>query len=365
MGPVKKAFLTVVIWNLAVRAVAAIGYFILPSRFAPLDFIAPLFQSNFLAWSLANFDGEHYLSIAKFGYQLRNGFPQYAFFPLLPVIINFVATFTRDYLLSGFVVTQTALWVALTYIQKWTKLLKLPDISLTLLVSTGAIFLASVYTESVFIMLAVMTMYFSEKKWWGRAVITTALATATRVNGIFLALFLLVKMLRSGSSKIISLVYSLLSLSGIFGYMLYLSSRVGDPLAWFRAQGAWGKAVATPLSTTLSSYLKALSTDFVPDLTHLVVIFEVVVTVLVITLFIYLLRRLTLDLAYWLYLALNIVLPLATGSLGSMPRFALVLFPLFVVIPRLPRVPRSLYYIFSSLVAVTGIILFTRGYWYG
>lgn len=360
-----RSLLILIAWNIVIRLIAITGYFVLPERFAPLDFIGSFFQSNYLFWSFANFDGEHYLSIAKFGYQIRNGFPQYAFFPLLPVLIRVVVLLLRNYYLAGMLVSQLSLWVALVYLHKWSKTLKFPDIHLPLLLSTGAIFLASIYTEPVFLALAAMTMYFSERKWWGSAILTTALATATRVNGIFLVIFLLTKMIQNKVSYLRSTLYSLLSTAGLFGYMLFLYAKTRDPLAWFHSQGAWGKAVATSPLTTLVSYLRALTIDFSPDLIHLTVAIEVMVTAIALLLFLSLLRRHLLDLAYWLYLAGNLALPLATGSLGSMPRFFLILFPLLIVVPALSKPSKTLYYIFSITASVIGVILFTRGYWYG
>jgi len=360
-----KSLTLLIGWNIVIRIIAMTGYFVLPERFAPLDFIGSFFQSNYLWWSFANFDGEHYLSIAKFGYQIRNGFPQYAFFPLLPVLIRIVVLLLRNYYLAGMLVSQLSLWVALVYLHKWSKTLKFPDIHLPLLLSTGAIFLASIYTEPVFLALTAMTMYFSERKWWGRAILTTALATATRVNGIFLVIFLLVKMIKSKRSTLYTILHTLYSSSGLFVYMLYLYGKSGDPLAWFHSQGAWGKAVATSPLTTLVSYLRALTIDFSPDFIHLTVAIEVMVTAIALLLFLSLLRRHLLDLAYWLYLGGNLALPLATGSLGSMPRFFLIIFPLLIVVPALSKPSKTLYYIFSITASVIGVILFTRGYWYG
>ncbi len=360
-----KSLLLLILFNISVRLIATLGYFVLPSRAAPLSFIATHWQSNFLFWSFANFDGEHYLAISQYGYQIRNGFPQYAFFPLFPLLIKLASFLTRDLYLAGILVSQLSLWVALTYIHKWCKVLKLADLRLPLLFTTGAIFLASIYSEPTFLALAAMTMYYSERGGWGRAALTTALATASRVNGIFLVIFLFVKIYKFSRSLLTPIPYFLISISGLFSYMLFLYINTGDMLAWFHAQGAWGKAVATSPLTTLVSYLRAVSVDFSPDLTHLVVLFEVVVTLTLIVLFVTLLRARLLDLSYWLYLVLNLGMPIATGSLGSMPRFYLTLFPLLVVLPRLPRLSRTMYYIGSVLIASIGVVLFTRGYWYG
>ena len=360
-----KTLLLLVVWNIGIRAIAAVGYFMLPERFAPLDFLNSFWKSNFLWWSLANFDGEHYLSIAKFGYQIRNAFPQYAFFPLFPILIKLVSFLTRDIYLAGLLVSQASLWVALTYIYKWCQTLKQPDLRLPLLLSTGAVFLASIYTEPLFLALAASCMYCAERKWWWVAALLAGLATAARVNGVFLAIFLFVKLITAKEKPVSIVGLGLLSISGILAYMGYLYSQTGDFLAWFHAQSAWGKAVATSPLTTLIGYARAVSVDFMPDFTHVVVIIEVLATLTMIFFLIKLLSLHLLDLSYWLYLTLNIALPLGTGSLGSTPRFFLTVFPLLIVLPRLSSTGKTLYYTYSVISAVLGIILFTRGHWYG
>lgn len=342
-----------------------LAYYLLPSRFAPLDFIAPVFQSNFMFWSFANFDGEHYLSIAKYGYQFRGGFPQYAFFPLLPSLIKIVSTLIGDFYLAGMLVSQAGLYLALLFLRKWQALKKLPDITFNLLISSGAVFLASIYTEPVFLALSTMTMYFAEKKWWGRAALLVGLATATRVNSIFLVAFLLLKMILSKLPVKSIALYFPLMITGIVSYMTFLYQKTGDAFAWYHSQGAWGKATATSPLTTASSYFKAVTWEFVPDFTHLVVVLEVLTTIFALYLFYHLIKNRLLDFAYWLYLGGNLAMPIMTGSLGSMPRFFLILFPLLVVIPKLPRGGKVMYYTYSVISCLIGILFFSRGYWYG
>ena len=359
------SLLYLIAFNILVRLVATVGYPLLPEHYAPLSFIAPLLRSKFIFWSFANFDGEHYLSIAAYGYHVRNGFPQYAFFPLYPLLIKAVSLVVRDYLVAALIVSQGSLWVALTVLGKWSKIIKRTYAPWFLLIAPGAIFLASAYTESVFLALAVLTFYFAERGWWGRAALAVALATATRVNGLLLVIFLAIKFWQHRVSLLRLAGRLLIATSGILAYMGYLWSKTGDPLAWYHAQAAWGKETATSPVTTALSYFRAISVDFHPDLTHLVVIFEVVVTLTALALFLYAAKKKLFDLSYLVYLAGNLVLPLATGSLGSMPRFYLTLFPLYAVVPLLPKTPRTMYYGVSIGIAAIGIVLFTRGWWFG
>lgn len=364
MGAIKKAIL----WLIAVRFVAIPGYWLLVERYAPLNFLSSLFSNNYLMWSWANFDGAHYLSIAKFGYQIREGFPQYAFFPLLPILIKFMSWFAQDYLLSGLILGLICLIAVLSLLPKWFSLVTPKGTTLPLwflLFAPGAVFLASIYTEVLFIALALGVFYFSEKKKWGSATIFTALATATRINGIFLVLFLLIKLIKNGTSKILATFYLLLSTSGLLAYSCYLYFKTGNPLSWYTSQTAWGKATATSPLVTASNYLRAVTVDFVPDLVHLVVIIEIVITLWAIYLVYQTIRNKLLSTPYVVYLLGNLLLPLATGSLGSMPRFFLLLFPTIVVIPRMSYKARFFLVAFYFILFSTGVILFTRGYWYG
>lgn len=353
----KKIIGIILLYTFFTLAITSLGYFLLPSRYAPSSLVPPLYHSNFLLWSWANFDGAHYLNIAQNGYQTILGQSEYAFFPLFPLLINAVSRAGLDLYLSAHLITILSaigfIWILLKWAAKYAK--NPLTLLWLVLLSPGAIFLSAIYSEPLFLFLTVSTFYFSDRKEWGKAIFLAALATATRVNGIFLVLFLLLK---SRSPR------SLLGLSGILAYMYYLWQKVGDPLAWYHAQSGWEKSSLTAPWVTLTNYGRALTLEFQPDLTHLVVIIEVLVTSLLIYLLILFWRQKKLDLAYKLYALGGLALPLATGSLGSMPRFSLTLFPLFLMIPSLPRLPRIIHYSLFIILSIIGIILFTRGYWY-
>ena len=354
---VKKIAGILMLYTIFILSMALLGYFLLPARYAPSPLIPNFYHSNFLLWSWANFDGEHYLNIAKHGYQTIGGQSEYAFFPLYPLLISLTSRTGLDLYLSAHLVTIFSAIGFVLILLKWaSSYLKNPLIVLWLiLLSPGAIFLSALYTEPLFLFLTVLTFYFGDKQEYGKATLATALATATRVNGIFLVLFLLIK----------SRAYrSILGLLGIFAFMYYLWVRSGDALAFFHAQSGWEKASFTSPWVTFTNYLSALTIDFVPDLTHLVVIIEVFVTILLIYLLIHFFRQTKLGLSYKLYCLGNLALPLATGSLGSMPRFSLALFPMFLLIPHLPQKPRLFTYSLFFITCIIGTILFTRGYWY-
>ena len=146
--------------------------------------------------------------------------------------------------------------------------------------------------------------------------------------------------------------------------MTYLYGRTGDAFEFFHAQAGWEKATATAPWVTLVNYLRALTIGFSADLTHLVVVVEVMVTIILIYLLTHFWRQTKLDLSYKYYALANLALPIVTGSLGSMPRFSLSLFPLFFVIPTLSRLPRLIITLLFIVCCMLGVVLFTRGYWY-
>lgn len=363
---VKKATLVWLTTFALALAVAVLGYLLLPMRYSPAPTIPDLYNQNFLLWSWANFDGEHYLSIAKEGYQTYKGQSQYAFFPLLPSLINLFSRFGLDLYLSARLFTLTSSLVAIIAIAKWTSRYtqKSLESAWTYLLSSGGVFLFSVYTEPVFVMLAALTFLAVENKQWGRAILTTALATATRINGVILIPFLMYSLYRAKKSWGQIIPSSVLSCTGLLAYTTYLYYQTGNPLAWYRAQGDWGKAQVAPFWETISRYFSAVTIEFVPDLTHLVVVIEVITTITLTSLFIWALKTKVFPSAYNVYLLGNLVLPLITGSLGSMPRFALTLFPLYLVVQNTPAVVRFILRTSFLIFWILGIILFTRGYWY-
>lgn len=362
----KKLLIILLTWTALVFAVAALGYFLLPSRFSPSTLVPQFYNTNFLLWSWANFDGAHYLSIAAHGYQTILGQSQYAFFPLFPLLIKLVSLTGLDlYTSAHLIVAASLIGFAFGLVSFAKQYLKNPlSLLLITLLSPGAVFLLSVYTEPLFLFLTVMTFLMADRQEWGRAALFAALATATRVNGLFLVLFLFIKLLKASKSPLFIVRYSLFSLAGFAAYMLYLYSRTGSALSWYTAQEGWGKSQATSPFVTIGNYTRALTTEFVPDLVHLTVAIEVVLTISLIYLLVRFWTRFKIDSAYKWYALGNLALPLATGSLGSMPRFSLILFPLFMVIPSLPRFPRLVHYSLFIILSITGIILFTRGYWY-
>lgn len=362
----KKSLL---MWGIAfsvVLALSTLSYFLLPSRAMPSSTLTAPYNQNFLWWGFANFDGEHYLAIAKSGYLTVMGQSQYAFFPLLPLLINLLSKAGLDPYLAARLLTLTSSALAFVVVGLWLKKYFKNSLSplWLILLGSGSIFLYSIYTEPLFLLFVASTFLFSEQKRWKMAILAAALATATRVTGIFLFPYLLLMMYHSGFGLFKATLSALPSLAGLFSYMTYLYYVAGNPLAFYTAQAGWGKADPTSPLTTLTTYFAAITYEFRFDLTHLVVYLEVFITLALWYLFAFALRKKSYPAPYLVYCFGNLAMPLITGSLGSMPRFALASFPLLALIPSAPTLPRRLLSSLMMIAGMIGTILFIRGYWY-
>ncbi|GEM_PF-342176 len=364
---IKKTLLLYIFWASAVLVFSASGFFVLPERYSPLNFINHAWQSNYLFWSRANFDGEHYLSIAKYGYQIVSGFSQYAFFPLFPLLIAISSIVLSDVFLSGILISLVSGIAFLYYFTKWLELKKVSKVQaviLSLLVHPGSIFLHAVYTEPLFLALSAAALYFAEKEKWSRSVVLIALASATRANGVFLSLFLFIRLLEKHAKPLKSAFLSFLSATGLLAYMTYLYFSAGTPFAFANAQSSWGKAAFQSPIETVAEYVRAVTLQFTPDLTHAVVVVEILSLILGTYLIVGVLTKKQLPRSYIVLLLANLLFPLLTGSLGSMPRFILNLFPGLVIFSKWKPRRLILYYSASALIMLFGTILFVRGYWY-
>jgi hypothetical protein len=66
--------------------------------------------------------------------------------------------------------------------------------------------------------------------------------------------------------------------------------------------------------------------------------------------------------SYWIYITLAVLLPTLTGTLSSMPRYALLAFPLLPLVARFNKASRYII-IAQVLIGAVLLALFIRGYW--
>jgi len=328
-----------------------------------------------------NFDGLHYLDLAEYWYGV---FPHtdknYAFFPIYPALIRATTVFTHNSLISGLLISNLSFLAALYFLYKLLKMdysEKVSRLSLLLLLFfPTSFFFGSYYTESVFLLISVLVFYFSRRGYFFPAAIFAMLASATRVTGIFLWPAIAIEFYLfygNKKNKLINphAIWLLLPPLGLLSYIKYQFQMTGDALYFINSQPAFGASRTIDkiilIHQVIFRYAKMLV--FVDHSTPLffAVLLEFFSGVGFLGLIIYGLKKLRLS--YLVYVALSFILPTLTGTFLSMPRFVLVLFPLFailaLILDRAPVLVRQAYFIISSVLAVIAIALFTRGYFIG
>ncbi|MBM3251133.1 MAG: hypothetical protein FJZ07_02790 [Candidatus Nealsonbacteria bacterium] len=308
---------------------------------------------NFLS-SLANFDGIHYLLIAQRGYAQH----EQAFFPLYPLIIKMLAPiFFNNTLLAALVVSNISLFFALFMLLKYIGLISPGSnkflLILTVLVFPTSFYFGAVYTEGLFFFLFVVCLYFLKKRNYFLAGFFAFLASLTRLVGVFIIIPIIFHLLNrkpiptnsrrqqtnSANFKLILTVIS--PILGLFVYCLYLWYTTGDPLLFFHSQPTFGANRSTRLIFLPQVYFRYLKIFLTANMNfqYLVSVFEFLVFNLVFIVLIFDLLRnfklkiINLDrLGLALFSVANLLLPTLTGTLSSMPRYALLSVSFFIFI---------------------------------
>jgi hypothetical protein len=310
--------------------------------------------------TLAHFDGVHYLTIIEKGYE-GTGLIQ-AFFPLYPLIVKLLTFGIFNPVYIGLWVSFFSLLGAGYFLQR---LFGSKGILVLILCFPTAFFLAGLYTESLFLVLSLGSYSFAKERRYGLAGIFGFLAGLTRLQGFLLAILLLFEVRRSFAPKS-AYVWALMPIFGLFVYMIYLGWVFGDPVLFLSVQREFGAqrgmGLLIPVITPLVRYMKIFLSVPVWSHAYFVALQEFVITVGGFGLAVVLLKRKELGLG--LYALSSLLLPTLTGTLSSMPRYVLVIFPLFLVLSQLltGRKRFALLALFAIL-QVINLALFTQGLW--
>lgn len=358
-----KIIILFLIWRLGLFATAAIAPVLLPQfgdRF-------PYWQERLVAselpqfvWSYANFDGVHYLGIAKDGYAYQ--YTQ-AFFPLYPLAIRLFSQITSlNLIISGLIISNLTFLVALVVFYKLLAQKFNSNVALWslvfLLVFPTSFYFGSVYTEGLFFLLTVSAFYLVGNNKIIPASILAGLASATKLLGIFLAPALLL------STKPKSIWPLLIGPLGTLAYMLYLHLAFDNPLYFLTSQQIFGQERETSTIVLLPQvffrYFKILLTT--NGLLFVNAAFELVMTTLALIL-IFVVRK-KIPTSWFIFSLLVVLTPTLTGTFASMPRYILIAFPIYIALATLGDWKlKTMIALFFIIILFISTILFTRGYW--
>lgn len=197
-----------------------------------------------------NFDTWHYITIAVRGYDRSPDGVNAAFFPVYPMMLNGVHRLLGDHLtmtdyrwvavLISFGFLLAATW-ALTVLFLQLAPASVATLGVVLfLISPFSFFLNAGYTEPVFIFLVALAFLLGRDRRWWLAALVVAIASATRVTGVFLipSLLLMAWQAGVGWKKLVGIMA--VSPLGLLCYMAWQWVELGSPIRFYTVQAHWG-----------------------------------------------------------------------------------------------------------------------------
>lgn len=360
-----RLIIEIVVWWAGVRVPDA-GY---PYRTTVVG--NPLF-SYFAKW-----DAVYYHDIISGGY--RSDILEFLpLFPLIAKLINWVIG-NHQLLAAAIAVNLSALGSCLM-LYKLARLDEDENFAkrtvFFLLIFPSAFFLAAHYTESLFLFLSLLVFYFARKKLWWCSGIFGFLVSLTRITGILILPALLVDLMFENWRKfkdkvnwkaLIPLVFIPL---GLVLFIFYSSVAFNRPWAFLEAQKGFGRHL--DLNILHPVYNQVITNFIPPDVSKFfeesaVNAFNYFLFWLLFIIFIVLLFKYSRP-GYAVLGFLYFIIPSLSGTLISMNRFLLVLFPIYLLLAKIIK-PGSFaekaYIMLSFSLFILLTILFTNGYWVG
>jgi hypothetical protein len=230
----------------------------------------------------AHWDGVWFIRIAADGYPAHA--ESQAFFPLYPLLVRGVALLTgHNYVVAGLVVALACYAGAMVVLFKLAQALLGPRVALWTVVFISvfptALFFQAVYSESLFLLLTLLSFWWARRARWALAGLAGLLAVLTRSSGVLLVVPLAViwwEQRRGFALKLpggpaagpaaperrppaSSLAWLLLLPAGLAMYMAYLWWAFGDPLLFSSVQAYWGRELTLPSSAIWRGAVAAVS----------------------------------------------------------------------------------------------------------
>src|SRR4030042_4228783 len=335
-------------------------------------------------WGFGNFDGVHYLRIAQDGYAAAN---TQVFFPLYPILVRILNVFPKNpaldtalfvdpsYFYTATILSGLFFLLALYFFYKLLRLDFDQKVSfwslILLLVFPTSFYFGAVYTESLFLLLAVLSIYLSRKNNFLLAGIFAALASATRILGLMLVPLMAMEIYLWARGKKLEIRERLNALIGIviasmgtLMYMIYLKATIGSYFYFLSAQAPFGAQRSAErfilFPQVIYRYLKIFASLPVFSIEFFNASIEFLFALIPLALLVIFWKKMRLS--YWIFSLGTLLIPTLTGTFSSMPRYSLMGFLLLPLLVQRTKLLVPLVFVFI-LLGVILIGLFTRGYW--
>lgn len=318
--------------------------------------------------TFARWDSGWYVGIARDGYRwVEGGRSNLAFFPAYPMAMRYAGYAlggrTEHFFLGGVLVSWLAFAGAMVMLWRLARLdLDDADADRAILFAATfpfAFFLGMAYSESLYLLLMVSTMWAVRTRRWVWAALVGAVAMASRVNAI-LALPAIAWMawVAAGRDRhhVISGVLALAAMAVGFGaWCGYVYMLSGNPLEWMASIERWnyhpGGAPWAPFAGLVQALLtrpyQFLTTEAIAPYDTLNGLAALALTLALPFVW----RR--LGAGYGLFMLANLALPLSSGTFEGLGRYCSVLFPFAIWLAAAVRAP-----------LVNGLLLYAFGTFY-
>lgn len=337
---VARLALLFVLTRLTLTAIGLVSRAIEPGpvhRPSPLG-VGPAFSTFPFLDVWGAWDTSWYVSIAQVGYRpepLEGPYANYAFFPLFPLLSRAVGWLFDNVFVGGLVVANVALLVACAFLYR---LVLLDEDEATarasvkyLFAAPGAFFLSGMLTESLYLALVIMCFYFARTRRWWAVGVSGFLLALSRGPGILATIPLAWIYFSQRGFSLRRLRPDVLWLAGLpagIAVFMWVNHEVtGDALAFAHIQAtAWGHRLQNPLTTLWNAISGG---DIFARFNAWYMFGVLLVTVASLRM---------LGVAYGSFALISVLLPLAYGPpFGSLLRYSVVIFPLYIAVARFAR----------------------------
>ena len=282
------------------------------------------------------FDALWFLRIATAGYVDGDG--SAAFFPLYPMLIRIVSPVLGGHpLAAGILISNAAFLGALAVLyfltsSEFDERIARRTVLYVAIFPTAYFFLAP-YSESLFLLLVVASLWAARRGKWPVAGAVGALAAATRNVGVLLILPLAVEGIRQhrerGGPLAPRLLWSGAVAAGTLAYLGFWQGFAGDALAPLHQQATWQREATFPLATAVSGTREAFRWIGVYPGGYHLLDWLLVVPALAAAVWVTIRARPAFAVYAWASLLAPLSLVFAPRPFMSLPRFLLAMFPLF------------------------------------
>jgi hypothetical protein len=336
----------------------------------------PYHDLGYLTDVWARWDSGWYISIAQDGYTSLTTAP--AFFPLYPGLVGIIGrVLFGHYLLAGILVSLASALSAFVLLYRLAEARLGAEggrrAVLYLAVFPTALFLQAVYSESLYLALALAAFWLAERNRFFEGGMVAGLALLTRPVGVAVVAGIAI-LAWQARERVRALAGVCLAPLMFLAYPLLLWQQVDDAWAFVHAQGLWdrhfswagpfgglwdgvqaGWRGAEQLATESPAISERAGLRFSDTHTAILNVEGLLFLALFLVLSMIVWRR--FGTAYGVFCAASLAVPLSFPTerwpLLSLPRFGLVVFPFFLALAALGRNPR----VNTAVITVSSLFL--------